>query len=138
VPAANGFREDCSSAIEKEFPPELAGEARLRFRGPQSPVLQLYSPVLVQLHSGVAWALESERSISSYCKDFLGERRAAVGGIEGNAFDFSEAIWLLRGGKVYEIREKRQEKQKTVKTHSYSFWEILSLKLFPDSSTVRC
>lgn len=68
---------------------------------------------MAYLHSGVAWALESERSISSYCKDFLGERRAAVGGIEGNAFDFSEAIWLLTGGKVYEKREKRQEKKAT-------------------------
>lgn len=72
---------------------------------------------MVYLHSGVAGALESERSPSSYCKDFLGERRAVVGGMEGNAFDFSEAVWLLTGGKVYGKREKRQERkpQKTVK-----------------------
>lgn len=39
VPAANGVGGVRSSATEKELPPELAREARLRFRGTRSPVL---------------------------------------------------------------------------------------------------
>lgn len=85
---------------------------------------------MAYLHSGVAWALESERSISSYRKDFLGERRAAVGGIEGNALDFSKAIRLLTGGKVYEKRQKHQEKQtnkkKKTKQKSYNLKSVES------------
>lgn len=41
MPAANGVSGVGSSATEKELPPELAREARLRFRGTRSPVLAI-------------------------------------------------------------------------------------------------
>ena len=50
----------------------------------------------------------SERRVRSHSEHFPGEGLAAGGGIEGEALDFSEAIWLLTGGTVYVTRTQHQ------------------------------